>query len=55
MKYESKADEAFKNQLLNGDRDNLGWLVYTFDGEEVSTSESRGKKLKLRELIGCID
>ena len=55
MEYESRADDSFRNQLVDGDRDNLGWLVYTYDGEEVNISESGEKRLTLRNLINCID
>lgn len=51
MKYSSKADDSFKNLLNNGDRDNLGWIVYYLKNGVVETKETGEKNMKLKGLL----
>lgn len=55
MEYTSVANKHFKKKLLNGDRKNLGWLIYSYDGKDDSVKESGRKNLKLLEMLNLVD
>ena len=53
MQYEPRAKGGFNQQLLNGTRDNVGWIVYTHSSvlNAIIAREAGEKKLKLKDLL----
>lgn len=49
--YESKNDDAFKDQIPKGTRDNKGWVTYKYKDDKITTSASLGKKLTLSQML----
>lgn len=48
--YDSRADDTFNRYLRNGDRDNLGWVEYTYENGQVQTHVVNDKKMYVTEM-----
>lgn len=48
--YESRNDEHFRNQLIHGDRDNMGWIEYRYVNGRIETHVVGDKEMYLTEM-----
>lgn len=53
--YLSHKGTDFTGLLVNGDRDNVGWMVYYQKNKQLKTIELNKKELKISQMIDACE
>ena len=49
--YDSRNDDHFRDQLVNGNRDNEGWMVYRYRNDRLEVSDGINKGMNVRQML----